>query len=74
MLKRCSTPCLVLFLLLVMLSTGCQTRMAGLVVPCPTMTATTRDQFESACGTDLNECPMVLDWIQHLARYCMTQG
>ena len=68
------TSFLLLSLLLPLLLTSCHTRTAGLLVPCPTMTAMTRDQLESACGTDIEACPMVQNWIQRLARYCMTQS
>lgn len=61
----------VAFPVFAILSTGCQTRRAGLIVPCPTMSQMARVQLEDACGTDLIECPMVAPWVQSLARYCI---
>lgn len=71
--RQRSTYCLVLCLLLVALLTSCQTRIVGAMVPCPKMSEMTLDQFEQACGPELNDCPMVQDWVQNLARYCLVQ-
>ena len=69
--RKLSTYCLVLFLLLVVLLTSCQTRRAGLMVRCPQMSEMALVQFEDACGPELSECPMVQGWVQELARYCL---
>ena len=69
--KQHSTYCLVLCLALVVLLTSCQTRLAGVMVQCPKMSEMALDQFEQACGHDLDECPMVQNWVQNLARYCL---
>ena len=71
--RQRSTYCLVLCLLLVALLTSCQTRIAGVMVPCPKMSEMALDQFEQACGLELNDCAMVQNWVQNLARYCLIE-